>query len=288
VSSSDKGGDATAPPSSGSPPANGTTPGATPPASAEARATDIHTTLASALPEAARAVIEEAHRARAEAKARAAAAATEIPTIEPAIIDQPPPTPRSGMMAASPIPPPTTGSSRPPPPVPKVGSSHPPRGTVANSKTLIGIAAGGPPPIVPRRRTPSGGTASPNHASTLIGMTGVVPRRMTPAGTPKVTPAAGTPPPPPLVITAKELLPPAAVTPDGGAIPGDGGTGKAARPKGDMPPVLRIPQGGMLGSSTPTKPFGTGSLLCEVLLRDGAVTQENIDRAIAVQEERGG
>jgi exopolysaccharide biosynthesis polyprenyl glycosylphosphotransferase len=281
VSSSDKTEDAKPPSASGS---SGSS---TPPAPGEERATDIHTTLASALPEAARAVIEEAHRARAEAKARAAAAeASGRPTIEPAIIGDPRLTPRSGavMPAAAPVDPPKTGSSRPPPP----------RGVAANSTTLIGItssAPGGPPPIVPRRRTPSGGTAAPNHATTLIGMAGVVPRRMTPGtGTiaPKVTPAAGTPPPPPLVITAKEV-PPALVTPDGGAIQQhESGTSKAARPKVDMPPVLRIPQGGMLGSSTPTKPLGTGSLLCEVLLRDGAVTQENIDRAIAIQEERGG
>ena len=117
-------------------------------------------------------------------------------------------------------------------------------------------------------------------------MPGVVPRRMTP-GTgipaPKVTPAAGTPPPPPLVITAKETVPPAVVTPDAPE-----GTGKAARPKVDMPSVIRIPQGGMLGSSAPAKTARAGSLLCEVLLRDGAVTQESIDRAIAIQEERGG
>ena len=167
--------------------------------------------------------------------------------------------------------------------MPKGASTPPPRGVAASSATLIGMtsASSGPPPIVPRRRTPSTGTPSPHHASTLIGMTGVVPRRMTPgAGTPKVTPAAGTPPP--LVITAKVTAPPAAPAAD------EGGTGRAARPKVDMPPVIRIPQGGMLGSSAPAKTERAGSLLCEVLLRDGAVTQEYIDRAIAIQEERGG
>ncbi len=44
----------------------------------------------------------------------------------------------------------------------------------------------------------------------------------------------------------------------------------------------------MLGSSIAALRDGSGSLLCEILLRDGAVTSENIERAIAVQEERGG
>ena len=255
--------------------------------------TDIHTTLASALPEAARAVIEEAHRARIEAKAKAAAAAaaadgpppsSEPPSIEPALIGERE-TSRSLMMAAVPAASATptanatataaTGSSRPPPepgstpPPPKFGSTPPPRGVAAHARTLIGISASsGPPPIVPRRRTPSAGTAAPQvragQAATLIGMTGVVPRRATPAAgsvLPKVTPAAGTPPPPPLVITAK-VMPP--------------------------PPMIRIPQGGMLGSSAPVKSESKGSLLCEVLLRDGAITQDQVDRAIAIQEERGG
>jgi len=54
------------------------------------------------------------------------------------------------------------------------------------------------------------------------------------------------------------------------------------------PPIIRIPQGSMLGSSAPAKTERTGSLLCEILLRNGAATQENIDKAIAIQEERGG
>ncbi len=259
---------------------------------------DIHITLASALPESARAVIEEAHRARVAAKANAAAAASagpdappegpppssEPPSIEPAIIGERATT-RSLMMAAAPTATATTGSSRPPP-APKPGSTPPPRGVAVNASTLIGISANaGPPPIVPRRRTPSAGlpaTDARAHSATLIGMAGVVPRRPTPAaGTvvPKVTPAAGTPPPP-LVISAKTLPPP--------PLAEDDGTSKAARPKVDMPPVLRIPQGGMLGSSTPAKIQHRGSLLCEILLRDGAITQEQMDRAIATQEERGG
>ena len=52
-------------------------------------------------------------------------------------------------------------------------------------------------------------------------------------------------------------------------------------------PIIRAP-GAVLGSSGVQIPRNTGSLLCEVLLRNGSVTQENIDKAIAIQEERGG
>ena len=277
---------------------NGGDAGETPPAQTEPpeppATNDIHTTLASALPEAARAVIEEAHRARVEAKAKAAATSatpsegpppsSEPPSIEPAIIGDRE-TFRSLMMAATPAVTTKTSSSRPPPAKP--GSTPPPRGVAAHATTLIGVtASAGPPPIVPRRRTPAAGMSATDpraHSQTLIGMAGVVPRRATPStGTtsPKVTPAAGTPPPP-LVISAKALPSPKLAE-------DNNGTGKAARPKVDMPPVIRIPQGGMLGSSTPAKNEGKGSLLCEILLRDGAITQEQIDRAIAIQEERGG
>ena len=287
MSSSDQSGGEKPPPSPAPAPA---------PPDLGARATDIHTTLSSALPEAARAVIEEAHRTRAEAKARAAAEKAEglivadrpvVPElIEGVLIEEARTTPPSaGMAARSP-----TGSSRPPPvfPATKSASSVPPRGFAGSSTTMIGTGASGPPPIapiVPRRRTPAAGTPAAKQANTLIGMVSVVPRKITPAAgtaaepkaappfahTMKVTPAAGTPPPPRI------------------AIPTDGGTGKAARPKVDMPPVIRIPQGGMLGSSAaPAKTGRAGSLLCEVLLRDAAVTQENIDKAIAIQEERGG
>jgi hypothetical protein len=44
----------------------------------------------------------------------------------------------------------------------------------------------------------------------------------------------------------------------------------------------------MLGSSTAAASPRTGSLLCEVLIRNGSVTQEAVDRAISIQEEKGG
>lgn len=52
-------------------------------------------------------------------------------------------------------------------------------------------------------------------------------------------------------------------------------------------PVIRIPQGGLLGSSAPP-PKGSGSLICEILVKNGAVTEEMVTRAIALQEEHGG
>ena len=68
-----------------------------------------------------------------------------------------------------------------------------------------------------------------------------------------------------------------------------------ARPKtpsvapGDIvPPVIRIPQGGLLGSSSEGKRATDTTLLCEILLRNGSVTQENVDKALALQEDKGG
>jgi exopolysaccharide biosynthesis polyprenyl glycosylphosphotransferase len=111
------------------------------------------------------------------------------------------------------------------------------------------------PPPVPRRTTPAAGTVAP-----------IVPRIV-----PKVTPAAGSPPAPPEEDqTDVDLKPPKPSAPD------------------IVPPIIRIPQGGLLGSSAPARAGGSGSLLCEILLKQGAATQENIDKAIGIQEERGG
>ncbi|MDB5220942.1 MAG: Undecaprenyl-phosphate galactosephosphotransferase [Myxococcaceae bacterium] len=99
----------------------------------------------------------------------------------------------------------------------------------------------------------------------------------------KITPAAGTPPPPAATIRIQQTpVDPITVSADGVAV---GGT---KQPRIDIvAPVIRAPSA-VLGSSSPAPPRNTGSLLCEVLLRNGAVTQENIDRGIAIQEERGG
>ena len=250
----------------------------------------IKTTLTSALAPETRAVIEEAHRARVTAKLTAA--------FDERKSDAPPPS--VGELRATSAKP----ASSPPPPLEPEIAGRRPRHTplsgaigaapLLSKSTLIGLTApptgfgkpgagagvfgpipGQPPPIVPQRRTPSAGTASPTVTAAM----------------PKVTPAAGTPPPP-LVITAKLLAPivPAnrghadhtELSPEVAAAKG--------HPKFEPPPVIRIPQGGMLGSSSggASKNERSKSLLCQVLLRDGAVTEENIERAIAIQEERGG
>lgn len=95
----------------------------------------------------------------------------------------------------------------------------------------------------------------------------IVPRRRTPSsGTPavkvplggpirRVTPAAGTPPP---ILKEKEPT---------------------------APPIIRIPH---VGVSTPSTSIKSGTLICEILVRNGAVTQANVDKAIVIQEDRGG
>lgn len=151
-----------------------------------------------------------------------------------------------------------------------------PAGIVGGShKTLMGTGgssgSAGPPPIVPRRRTPSSGTPAPTK--TLIGG---LPFQ------PKLTPAAGTLAP---TITVQQTpVDPISVSADGVS----GGVPLPKKQPSASPPVVRIPQGGMLGSSAPAVSPRTGSLLCEVLIRNGSVTQEAVDRAISIQEERGG
>jgi Undecaprenyl-phosphate galactose phosphotransferase WbaP len=212
-------------------------------------------------------VIEEAARARAEAKAASASS-------------RPPPVPTAG--------------SRPPPA---------PRGVASSGSTLIGTGSQSPPPIVPRRRTPPAGMAAasappPPNATLIGGVAAVVPRRMTPiAGTPvtKPTPAGGTAAPPlpkitpsavsapsPLIRVQQTPVDPINVSADGVAVGGAKET-----PANVAAPIIRAP-GAVLGSSGVQIPRNTGSLLCEVLLRNGSVTQESIDKAIAIQEERGG
>jgi lipopolysaccharide/colanic/teichoic acid biosynthesis glycosyltransferase len=212
-------------------------------------AAELNSTLSSALPDGTRAAIEEGILKHAEAKAKAAV--SEVP---------------------------------------------PPAAT-----TLVGTGKSSPPPIVPRRRTPHAGTpamkggSGPANATLMGGIAAVSFPAAMPAAA-KSTPVAGAPlqaPQMSLQISAKSTLPPMSVSADGGAMPtdeeADAAMAKyAATAAAIVPPVIRIPQGGMLGSSAPAKSAGRGSLLCEVLLRNGAVTQENIDRAIAIQEERGG
>ncbi|MDF2697575.1 MAG: Undecaprenyl-phosphate galactose phosphotransferase, WbaP, partial [Labilithrix sp.] len=141
-----------------------------------------------------------------------------------------------------------------------------PGGGKIGSATLIGTApppaiAGQPAPIVPRRRTPA------------AGMPAVIPPpRVTPmAGTaiPKITPAAGSPPD----VVASVPAPVVKEKDPGAGVP---------------PPIIRIPQGGLLGSSAPAQTKRAGTRICEILVKNGAVTEPMVDRALALQEERGG
>jgi exopolysaccharide biosynthesis polyprenyl glycosylphosphotransferase len=159
-------------------------------------------------------------------------------------------TPASGM----PIPaaPDTSRSAVPPPP--PIGKSTPPPAVTKSN----------PPPPITAATTLIGGVNAPSSPPPVPGKSGPPAPRTTPAaGTampefPKITPAAGAPVLAPILDQA---------------VP---------------PPIIRIPQGGMLGGSSAPKTERAGSLLCEILLRNGSTSQENIDRAIAIQEERGG
>lgn len=161
-------------------------------------------------------------------------------------------------------------------------STAPPRGGAGGrndvgKSTLIGTApppravAGGPQPIVPRRRTPAMGIPT----AAVTGANAFSPKVTPFAGTaiPKMTPAAGTPAEPRLanvpdpVMTEKE-------TP-GSAFPA-------------QPRFIRVPQGGLLGSSRPVKTDRAGTLICEILVKNGAVTEEMVEKGLALQEERGG
>ena len=131
--------------------------------------------------------------------------------------------------------------------------------------TLIGTAPVGFGSIVPRRRTPSTGmnATKPGFAA-----------RLTPiAGMPRITPNPATPPD--SRVTLPEPMPDPIVTEKI-----DFGPPKA--------PIIRIPHGGMLGSSAALSTHRAGSLLCEILVKNRAVTQDAVDKALARQEERGG
>jgi lipopolysaccharide/colanic/teichoic acid biosynthesis glycosyltransferase len=109
----------------------------------------------------------------------------------------------------------------------------------------------GPTKIVPRRRTPAGGMPAvhPTVASATV------PSK---EDSPKITPAAGAPPPLPAqasVVPAKPSI---------------------------APPIIRIPGAGAVQQRQ------DGTLICEILVRNGSVSQEKVDEAIALQEERGG
>jgi len=238
--------------------------------------------------------------------AAAAAAAAAVPSKPPPVPSKPPPPlPSSTNAKSTPISPlldhplaatqksegfaaggggQSSSPSKPPPPPIVIGGK---KQAKPGSQTLIGTAPpaflANPAPIVPRRRTPSKGipaaapVSPPTESTPTVTVEGVEsipisPSQLTPiasnaAAIPKVTPAAGAPPdlklPDPVVVTEK------------------------AKPS--IPaPIIRIPQGGMLGSSAALRTDAQGTLICEILVKNGAVTQEDVDKALSLQEERGG
>ena len=141
---------------------------------------------------------------------------------------------------------------------------------------------GGVAPIVPRRMTPVAGMPVPPSSS--IPATKSTPASGTaPPIVPKITPAAGAPPQLTTIRIQQTPVDPINVSADGVAV---GGAKEHPANLNVVAPIIRAP-GGVLGSSA-VAPRNTGSLLCEVLLRNGSVTQESIDKAIGIQEERGG
>jgi exopolysaccharide biosynthesis polyprenyl glycosylphosphotransferase len=212
VGSSDQDGDAKkASPSA--PPAP-----ALPPSSSRSRS-NLHATLASALPEGARAVLDEVARVSAEAE--------DASTRPQAVVELQP------ILLAS------------------------PEENISTSASAVMPEAGTPAPSAVRP-TPVAGTLSPIA---------------------RLRPSAGNAPPPKITLQSTPLEP----------ISGspDDVSGGLLLPKRDVvPPIIRIPHGGMLGSSAGG--VRRGSQLCEVLVRNGAVTQDAVDRALAIQEEHGG
>jgi lipopolysaccharide/colanic/teichoic acid biosynthesis glycosyltransferase len=150
-----------------------------------------------------------------------------------------------------------------------VPNNLPPAGAKVGSTTLIGTApppavSDQPAPIVPRRRTPATGMPAVAPAPRVTPMTGTA--------IPKVTPAAGSPPD---ALVASVTEPVVKVK-------------ERERRPSAPPPIIRIPQGGLLGSSAPATMKGAGTRICEILVKNGAVTEGMVDRALALQEERGG
>lgn len=116
-------------------------------------------------------------------------------------------------------------------------------------------------PIVPRRRTPAAGMPAAVAPIAAMGIPNV---GATGAAEPLVREVSA-----PIVTEKNVSMMPVGI----GDVP---------------PPVIRIPQGGLLGSSVPLRADRAGTLLCEILVKNGAVTQEMVDKALHMQEEHGG
>lgn len=180
-------------------------------------------------------------------------------------------------------------------------------------------SATNPPPIVPQRRTPAAGTARPpippgpatkpslssrppappgpprvdtgRPTTTTKTLSSVPPALKTLSSAPPLKAISSVPPPYADTVVAAGAIATDAkspiidvvpkITPAAGAPPF---TTPPPAPVADIvPPMIRIPQGGLLGGSTPTRPPGSSSsMLCHVLVQKGYVTQAMVDRALAI------
>ncbi|GEM_PF-256459 len=223
--------------------------------------------------------------------------ASDGPTSKPPPAPGKPPVPSKPPPVPSKPPPVVVTKSSPPspftdtlvaaaPPLPPEVSSPP--ATTSRSSTSATPSADGPEsapvssappivPIVPRRRTPAGGipAAKPVSAPPPPDAKATVPSPVAKAGGAAAEPRVAQVPPP--VVTEKPNEAPSLAP-----------VGIGSVPPPIPPPVIRIPQGGLLGASAPMRSERAGTLICEILVKNGAVTQEMVDKALAIQEERGG
>lgn len=222
------------------------------------------------------------------------------PASKPPLVPGKPPVPSKPPLPSKP---PT--ASKPPPtpskPPPIVGTTSAPPSPFTD--TLVAAAAPPlPPAIDPQAATTARDAVGPSPGvgpesgpvTSAPPILPIVPRRRTPAkGMPAAKPASAPPPAPaakpaPAGNTPAEPLvtrmPDPVVTEKRNEIPSVAPVGIGSVP----PPIIRIPQGGLLGSSAPMRSERAGTLICEILVKNGAVTQEMVDRALALQEERGG
>ncbi|MCA9584966.1 MAG: exopolysaccharide biosynthesis polyprenyl glycosylphosphotransferase [Myxococcales bacterium] len=162
-------------------------------------------------------------------------------------------------------PPPAMGPRSTPPE--KIEINIPRSLTETQTSGVNPLAMGGGGGIMPRRLTPNAGTPAQSVKPSAVGggIGPIIPRR--------ITPAAGMPATPRLDI---ELSRPPTPGPIRAVL-------------GAAPPIIREPKDDVPPSSSLGNVKGAGgSMLCEILLRNGAVSQVMVDKAIALQEEQGG
>jgi exopolysaccharide biosynthesis polyprenyl glycosylphosphotransferase len=154
--------------------------------------------------------------------------------------------------------------------------------TTSKSPSLKPTLPSGSPAPAPNPAAKIGNSTLIGQAPpAILGPSKIVPRRRTPAkGMPAATPA------PPgtsdAKTTARSVAPPPVPEPT----PKPAGASVAPKKPSIVPPIIRVPGTAMSGNANQARQDGT--LLCEILVRNGSVSQEKVDEAIMLQEERGG